>query len=81
MEMVAEAVRAAERDAEASQVARDREGVTATEMRDEERPRGMEEAVDDIFLHETTTTEQRKLQMGKAPAETDGTSTPPVERQ
>ena len=79
METVAKAVRAAERDAEASQVARDREGATAAEMRDEEQPRGMEATVNDISLQETIATAQRILQLGKAPAETDGTSTPPVE--
>ena len=93
IETVAEAVRAAERDvyAEASQAARDREGATATEVRDEERPRGMEAAGDNICLQEETTTsalgsaanatEQRRQQMGKAPVETIGTSTPTVERR
>ena len=56
METVAEAVRAAERDAEASHVARDREGTTVAEMRDEERPRGKEAAGDNTSLHETTPT-------------------------
>jgi hypothetical protein len=90
METVAEAVRAAERDAEASHAARDREGATVVEMRDEERPRGTEETGDNICLHETTTTalgspanarEQRRQQMGKAPADTVGTSTPAMERR
>jgi DNA-binding protein YbaB len=90
METVAEAVRAAKRDAEASRAARDREGATAAEMRDEDRPRGMEAAEDSICLQETIATalgspanaiEQRRQQMGKAPAETVGTSTPPVERR
>jgi len=95
MNTVAEAVREAERDAEASQAAREgRPGATATatEQRNEETMRDTEATGRNDGLHEeiatataleapANATQRRRLQTGKAPAETIGTETPPAERR